>query len=261
MEISFINDEYSNQLEDTLAFAHKNNLKYIELRNINGKNIVDLTMTEAFDYSNQIAQSEILVSSLTTPFLYWKESTSDLHIMGQIVDSEEEYFTKLMDLADIFGAQHINIYSYLQDGDGDIDTLGQKLDKFSQMALDRGIVLLLNIDKSCNINNIHKMHQLFENYNFSNIYPLLNTGKIIADQDDYTPQELQDIINTCHYFHISDYDDELKRYVVFSEGCVDFDSLLDNKKTENYTFFSLNPATNHREDLKMSLNQLQDWLD
>ena len=34
MEISFINDEYSNQLEDTLTFAHKNNLKYIELRNI-----------------------------------------------------------------------------------------------------------------------------------------------------------------------------------------------------------------------------------
>lgn len=260
MEISFINDEYSDNLEDALAFARKNQLKYIELRKINGKNVVDLTEEEASIYSAQIADAGVLVSSLVTPFLYWPMQQKEFKISGQHIDSEEEYFTKLMDLADIFGAQHLSIYSY-SDNSADIDELGNMLDKYSQMALERGIVLLLNIDKQCNINNINKMHQLFENYNFSNIYPLIDTGKIIADQDDYKPQELQDIINTCHYFHISDYDDELKRYVVFGEGKLDFDDFLRDKKNDNYTILSLNPSTNHMEDLVMSLNQLQAWED
>lgn len=261
MEISFINDEYSTNLDDSLALAHKKQLKYIELRNIGGKNVTDLTIDEASTYSAKIAQSGVLVSSIVTPFLYWSSHQKEFNIMGQPVDSEEEYFIKLMDLADIFGSQHINIYSYLQDDKLDIETLGQKLDKYSQMALDRGIVLLLNIDKKCTINNIHIMHQLFENYNFSNIYPLLNTGKIIADQDDYNPQELQDLINTCHYFHISDYDHEAKRFTVFGEGNVDFSCFLIDKKSDNYTFASLAPATNHAEDLIMSLNQFQLWED
>ena len=260
MEISFINDEYSSALSEALTFARKHQLKYLELRNINGKNVTDLTENEALSYSTQIAEAGILVSSLTSPFLYWQQAEHNFNIMGQHIDSEQEYFTKLMDLADIFGAQHISIYSYLQNNI-DIDTLGKQLDVYSQMALERGIVLLLNIDKNCNISNINKMHQLFENYNFSNIYPLINTGKIIAEQDDYDPQQLQDIINTCTYFHLSDYDNDLKRYVVLGEGNLDLDMFLQDKKNSSQTFVSLNPATSHPEDLTMSLNQLQIWED
>ena len=260
MNISFINDEYSNNLNDALAFARKHQLKYIELRNINGKNITDLTSNEALDYSTQIAQSGILVSAVNTPFLYWQHGECNFNISGQRADSEEEYFTKLMDIADIFGAQYISIYSYLNNH-MDIDTLGKQLDIYSQKALERGIVLLLNIDKNCNIANINKIHQLFENYNFSNIYPLINTGKIIAENDNYNPQELQDIINTCNYFHLSDYDDELKRYVVLGEGHLDLDMILQDKKADNNAFVSLYPATGHPEDLTMSLNQLQAWED
>ena len=261
MEICFINDEYSSQLNDALAFARKQELKYIELRNINGKNITDLTIDEAAIYAQKIAEASILTASIVSPFLYWHKGETNFKIMGQQIDSEEEYFLKLMDLADVFGAQHIGIYSYLQEDNLDIDQLGKDLDKYSQMALERGIELLLNIDAKCNINNIHAIHQLFENYNFSNITPLINTGKIIADNDDYIPSELQDIINTCHYFHLSDYDDELKRYVALGEGHADFAALLGDKINDNYTIFSLNPGTSHPEDLSMSLNQLIDWLD
>ena len=260
METAFINDDYSDNLDDALTFARKNQLKYIELRKINGKNVVDLTEDEACVYSAKIAEAGILVSSIVTPFLYWPAQQKEFKIFGQLVDSEEKYFFRLMDLADIFGAQHLSIYSYI-DSDMDIDELGKRLDKYSQMALERGIVLLLNIDSKCNIGNVHKMHQLFENYNFSNIYPLINTGKIIAEKDDYNPQELQDIINTCSYFHVSDYDDELKRYVVFGEGHVDFDLFLQDKLKNGQVICSLNSATGHPEDLKMSLNQFIAWQD
>lgn len=261
MEICFINDEYSPNLDDAIAFARKQQLKYLEIRNIDGKNITDLTPNEAYNYAEKIASSGILVATIASPFLYWHKGEKNFKIFGQQVDSEEEYFTKLMDLADIFGAQNISIYSYLADKSLSIENLGEQIDKYSQQALERGINLLLNIDANCNINNISKLHQLFENYNFSNIHPLIDTGKIIAENDDYKPSELQDIINTCHYFHLSDYDSESKRYVALGEGNVDFDIFLQDKINDNYTFASLATATKHSEDLVMSLNQLIDWLD
>ena len=40
MEVSFVNDEFSSNIDEVIAFARKNGLKYVELRKINDKNIV-----------------------------------------------------------------------------------------------------------------------------------------------------------------------------------------------------------------------------
>lgn len=259
MEISFINDEYSSNLEDSLRFAKKNNLRYIELRNINSRNICDFTLAEASELAGKILSSGILVSSIASPFLKWSESKADFSICGQKVADEAEYFTKLMDLADIFGAPNINIYSYLKDDKMTPEDLGKKLDVYSQMALERGISLLLENDVDCNISTIASMHQLLELYGFSNIFPLLNMGNTIAMGDDFKPQELQDIINKCQYFHLKDYDAELKRCVVIGEGNIDYENMFHDKLNDTDVIFSLDTSTGYPEDLQMSLNLVQTW--
>ena len=258
MEISFVNNEFSTNIDEVIAFAKKNSLKYVELCKIGEKNVVDLTVNEAVELSTKLSSSGILVSAIATPFLKWQTTKQDFSIMGENTASEEEYFTKLMDLADIFGAPNIRIYSYLKE-DMSLEDLGKKLDIYSQMALDRGITLLLENDGLCNIDNINKMHQLFELYNFSNIFPLINMGNIVATSDDYKPQELQDLLNTCQYFHITDYDSELKRNVVVGEGNVDYEDILADKFSDICTILSLEPHTGYPEDLQMSLNIMQSY--
>ena len=255
MELSFVNNEFSNNIDEAIAFAKKNGLKYVELNKINDKNIVDLTANEAIELSTKLSSSGILVSAIASPFLKWSSEKQDFSIMGENIISENEYFTKLMDLADIFGAPNIRIYSYIKQ-DMTLEDLGKKLDVYSQMALDRGIALLLENDGLCNIDSVSKMHQLFELYNFSNIFPLLNLGTVFATSDNYKPQELQDLINTCQYFHITDYDSELKRNVVIGEGDIDYESILTDKFSDICTILSLEPHTGYSEDLQMSLNML-----
>ena len=241
MEISFINDDYSSNLDEALRFAQKNNLRYIELRNVNSRNICDFTLAEASEMAGKIL------------------SSGDFSICGQKVADEAEYFTKLMDLADIFGAPNINIYSYLKNDKTSMEDLGKKLDVYSQLALERGISLLLENDADCNISTISSMHQLLELYGFSNIFPLLNLGNTIAMADDFKPQELQDIINKCQYFHLKDYDAELKRNVVIGEGNIDYEDLLHDKLNDTDVIFSLATSTGYPEDLQMSLNLVQTW--
>lgn len=257
MQISFVNDEYSSNIDEALSFAVKNGLKYIELRKIGDKYITDLSKDEAFALSQKIAEAGILVSAIDSSFLKWNDGTKNFNIGGQEVETEQEYFTQLMDLADIFGAPSIRIYSYVKQQDMPLETLGEKLDVYSQMALERGISLLLEPEKDCYIATIAQMHKLFELYNFSNIFPLLDLGNTMAWNDDYAPQDLQDLINMCTYFHIKDYDADLKRFVVIGEGNVDYENLLSDKFADNGTIFSLNTQTGYSEDLKMSLNMLQ----
>ena len=259
MDISFINDEYSANIDDALDFAVKNGLKYIELRKIGDKNVTDLTRDEAFLLSEKIANAGILVSSIASPFLKWRLDETKFSCMGQPMASEKDYFISLMDLADIFGAPNIRIFSYLKQDSLSIEDLGQKLDVYSQMALDRGISLLLENDGICNIDTVASMHRLFELYGFSNIFPLLDFGTMVASEDDYAPNELQDLVNKCLYFHIKDYDADLKRYVVIGEGNVDFEELLSEKMADPAVVFSLEGHTGYPEDLKMSLNIMQSW--
>lgn len=258
MEISFINDEFSENIDEVLSFAKKNGLKYIELHKILGKNITDLSLDELSQISTKISSNGILVSCISSPFLKWSPNKKDFNIMMQPVESEKEYFVRLMDIADIFGAPNIRIYSYNQ-SDISLEELGKKLDIYSQMALERGIALLLENDGLCNIDTISKMHKLLELYNFSNIFPLLDLGAIVAMKDNFNPQELQDIINNCSYFHIKDYDAELKRFVVIGEGNVDYENILADKTTDSGTIFSLAPHTGYPEDMQMSLNILQSY--
>lgn len=261
MEISFINDEFSNDIDDALNFAKKNHLKYIELRRINGQELTDFPKEKLFELSSKIAGAGILVSAIASNFLLWTRGTTSFKICGQHIDSEEDYFTNLMDIADIFGAPNIRIYSYLKDKRLSLEELGKKLDQYSQMALDRGITLLLENKKECNIFSVNSIHKLLELYNFSNIYPLLDLGETVASSDNYNPQELQDIINNCLYFHIKDYDTDLKRYVVFGEGNVDYEDIIADKQNDKAVIFSLTPQTGYPEDLQMSLNILISSLD
>ena len=140
-----------------------------------------------------------------------------------------------------------------------MEELGKKLDIYSQMALERGISLLLENDAKCNISTINSMHQLLELYGFSNIFPLLNLGNTIAMADDFKPQDLQDIINKCQYFHLKDYDAELKRNVVIGEGNIDYEDILQDKLNDTDVVLSLDTATGYPEDLQMSLNMVQAW--
>ena len=256
MEISFVNDEFSENLDEVISFAKKNNLRYIELRKINGKELTDFSLDELSLMAEKIAKSGLLVSCIYSSFLKWKMGENNFNLFSQCIDNEEEYFLGLMDVADVLGASNIVIYSYHKN-ELTIEELAQKLDVYSQMALDRGISLLLENDGLCNIDSINKMHELFELYNFSNIFPLINMGNVLALNDEFTPSKLRDLINSCQYFHIKDYDAELKRFVVVGEGNADYETILAEKSDDYATILSLEPHTGYAEDLQMSLNMLR----
>lgn len=65
-KLSLIVDSFSNDISDQIGIVKGLNLSYIELRNVNGKNIVDNTDEEIYNILNELTKQNIAVSSICT---------------------------------------------------------------------------------------------------------------------------------------------------------------------------------------------------
>ena len=60
-------DEAGNKLEEQIAALVENGIPYLEMRGVNGKNVADLTPTEAKDICDRLAENGLRVWSLGSP--------------------------------------------------------------------------------------------------------------------------------------------------------------------------------------------------
>ena len=100
-------DEYGNKLEEQIEGLKLNNIHLIEIRNVDGKNVLNFTDEEAKYYYEELAKNDIRVWSIGSP-------------LGKVdidVDFEEYKNTvlkRLCELANIFQTSRIRMFSFFK---------------------------------------------------------------------------------------------------------------------------------------------------
>ena len=69
LTISLITDEISPSLDEGLAFARQENIGAIDLRVIDGRNVLALTRDELADAARRVRAAGLSVSCICTPLL------------------------------------------------------------------------------------------------------------------------------------------------------------------------------------------------
>ena len=97
-------DESSPELSGQIDALKRNGFGHLEIRNINGKNVSDLTLREAKEIAAQLADHGLSVKSLGSP-------------IGKIpVDGDYgahlDLYKHTLDLAGVFGADRIRLFSF-----------------------------------------------------------------------------------------------------------------------------------------------------
>ncbi|MBQ9136720.1 MAG: sugar phosphate isomerase/epimerase [Lachnospiraceae bacterium] len=129
-------DEADSSISGQIKAMTKNNIRYLEIRGVDGENISDISVTKAKEVRKQLEDSGISVWSLGSPY-------------GKI--GIEENFTPHLDkfkhgleLADTLGAKHIRMFSFYVPAGGEAryrDEVMNRLAQFIQAAKDSGITL------------------------------------------------------------------------------------------------------------------------
>ena len=123
-------DESSPELSGQIDALKRNGFGHLEIRNINGKNVSDLTLREAKEIAAQLGDHGLSVKSLGSP-------------IGKIlVDGDYaahlDLYKHTLDLAGVFGAHRIRLFSfYIPKGVDPAscrDTVLRRMDDFVTLA-------------------------------------------------------------------------------------------------------------------------------
>jgi len=97
-------DESSPLLEGQIDALVRNGFQYLEIRNIEGRNISDLTVAQAKDYAARLGDKGLSVRSLGSPI-------GKISVDGDY-DAHLDLYKHTLDLAAAFGADKIRLFSF-----------------------------------------------------------------------------------------------------------------------------------------------------
>ncbi len=128
-------DEADMNLDAQIDMMVANDIPYLEMRGVNGKNVGDLTADEAREIKAKLDAAGLSVWSLGSP-----AGKTDIKADFSF---EEERFQRLLELADITGAKCIRLFSFFgtEGKEEYFDEVCARLRRFVELARGHDVVL------------------------------------------------------------------------------------------------------------------------
>jgi sugar phosphate isomerase/epimerase len=104
MKLCAFADEASPSLAGQIAALSRNGISYLEIRGVNGKNIKDITVSEAKEIQKMLEANGISVWSMGSPI-------GKIALDGDF-EAHLDDFRRILETADIFGAGHVRLFSF-----------------------------------------------------------------------------------------------------------------------------------------------------
>ena len=194
IRLSAFADESDNSLEGQIAGLKRNGISLLEIRNINGKNVMELTDEEAKAIRARLDEEGIKVWSIGSPI-----GKKDINL------SEEEHLADAKrgcELAHILGANNIRCFSFYNVVDD--ATHAKMLDllkKFVAIGNENGVKMCHENDKGLYGDNLSRTKDVLDNtpglYYVYDPANFLQVGEKSADT-------IAELAGRAFYFHIKD---------------------------------------------------------
>lgn len=129
-------DEADKTFDRQVAALKRNNYQYLEIRNVNGKKLTNLTLDEAKEMAAILADNGLSVWSMGSPI-------GKIRLDGDWQEHLDQY-RHTLDMAGIFGAKRIRLFSFfMPKGEDPAQYKNQVLDNmavFAEIAGEYGVI-------------------------------------------------------------------------------------------------------------------------
>ena len=170
LALSVIGDEIGPSLDEMISFAHEQGLKRLDMRTVDGRNLLGMTKEEVIAISRKLEKAGLSVPAFVSPMFKWQAPGKSTN--GGRVDfafdpgqcPADDLVKHAIDITVILGAPHMRIFSYLRyDGfqPDDMAILNDDLAKLLKLAGHYDITLQLENEPVCNIGNIAELANFF----------------------------------------------------------------------------------------------------
>ncbi|CAK4869904.1 unnamed protein product [Aphanomyces euteiches] len=184
--LGIITDEVSPQLDEALSWIQERGLKHVEIRMVDGKNIMKLTDEEAMSVRKRVEAHGLYISAIASPVFkcpldpHRKVAGGDT--FGQSAEEDVNSHFRLLerafDLANMLHASRIRIFSFWREERPELydAVIVSHLQSAAAAAAKRGIMLLLENEPACNGGCAEEVGRLTEKTNSPSLKVLWDPG-------------------------------------------------------------------------------------
>jgi hypothetical protein len=118
LTICLITDEVSPSLDQGPAFAREEGIGAVDLRLIDGRNVLVLSRGELADAARRVRAAGLSVSCICTPLLKWSPPGKTAQTQGDQFGFElgdrtpRDIYAEAFAAAEILGARNLRVFSY-----------------------------------------------------------------------------------------------------------------------------------------------------
>ncbi len=138
MKLHSFADEASPSIDMQISAMQKNGIEGLEIRNVDGENIADITCEKAREVKRKLDAAGIYTFSVGSP-------VGKVNIEGTSFEEELDRFRHVLELAEILEAERIRMFSfYIPSGkDPDVyrDEVVERIGKYLDIARGSGVTL------------------------------------------------------------------------------------------------------------------------
>jgi sugar phosphate isomerase/epimerase len=230
--ISFITDEVSASLDEALVFARAHEIRSIDLRVIDGSNVLSLARDELAGAARRLRAAGLSVSCLCTPLLKWSPAGKTSQRKGDQFGFElgdrapNALFMQAFEAAEVLGARNLRIFSYLTYEDYRVDDLFAPLGDLITLAEKFDMKLHVENEGVCNIAGFAELETLMLACQHPRLRALPDIANAQRSSMPPSAAALARLLPFTDIIHCKDYSNVARRFVAFGEGDVPFAPLL-----------------------------------
>ena len=242
-KLSGFADESGVTAEEQIQGLKANKMNYIEIRNINGKNILELSDDELKTLKNNFDKENIKVSAIGSP-IGKSPITEDFNITLK-------KFDRAMAAAEILDAVYIRAFSFYPEKETDpmqwADEVISRLTELAKIAAQKGKVYAMENDSKLFADITERCAYVLDR--IPDIRLVFDPGNFIMSNS--SPLEAWKLFkNRIAYFHIKDAQKDPRRFVPAGEGEGSIAEILKDAYSMGFdSFLSLEPHLKYIENL------------
>ena len=232
LTLSLITDEVSPWLDEALAFAHAEGIGTIDLRVIDGCNVLGLTRDELLGAAQRVRAAGLAVSCVLTPLLKWSPPGKVPRAKGDQFGFElgartpSAVYEQAFQAAEVLGARNLRIFSYLAYDGYRMEDLHEPIDALLTLAEKFAMTLHVENEGVCNIAGLAGLEELMMAYRHPRLRALPDIANAFRQGMPPAPADLARLLPFTDILHLKDYANAAQRWVALGEGDIPIATLL-----------------------------------
>jgi L-ribulose-5-phosphate 3-epimerase len=232
LTISLITDEVSPSLDEGLAFAREEGIGTVDLRVVDGRNVLALSREELAHAARRVRAAGLSVCCICTPLLKWSPPGKSSQTKGDRFGFElgdrppRDVYAEAFAAAEILGARNLRIFSYLAYDGYRVDDLRGAIDDLLALAEKFDMKLHVENEGVCNIAGFAELETLVTTYRHPRLRALPDIANAFIRSMPPTAADLARLLPFTDILHIKDYARATRHCVAVGEGDVPIAPLL-----------------------------------